>query len=272
MKIILFGASGMLGKYIFNELKKNYVVKCILRNNFDITNDPWSKLENIIKENAEEGDIIINSSGIIPQKKNENDYKEYIRVNTLFPHKLNEIVSKMNCRFIHITTDCVFSGTKGNYIDSDCHDSETIYGISKSLGECLDSTIIRTSIIGEELYSKKSLLEWVISNKNNTIDGYTNHYWNGVTCLTLAKIICEIIEKNIFWKGVKHIFSPEIVSKYNLCQYINEIYNLNIQINPIEKDYKNLSLSGEELFKIGNIYDQILEQKNYNISFGNYAD
>jgi dTDP-4-dehydrorhamnose reductase len=270
MKIILFGATGMLGKYIFNELKKIYVVKCILRNNFDIINDNWLKLENILKDTIDEGDIIINCSGIIPQKKNNNNLKEYIKVNSLFPHKLNEIISKKNCHFIHITTDCVFGGLKGNYIDSDNHDSDSIYGISKSLGECENATIIRTSIIGEELYSKKSLLEWVISNKNNTIDGYTNHYWNGVTCLTLAKIICEMIEKNIFWKGVRHIFSPETVSKYYLCQYINEIYNLNIKINPIEKNFKNLSLNGEELFKIDNIYNQIVEQKNYNIKFGEF--
>jgi dTDP-4-dehydrorhamnose reductase len=269
MKIILFGATGMLGKYIFNHLKNLYNVKCILRNQFDIINDSWLKLENILKEILVEGDIIINCSGIIPQKNN-NNLKEYIKVNSLFPHKLNEILCKINCHFIHITTDCVFSGLKGNYIDSDCHDSDSIYGISKSLGECENATIIRTSIIGEELYSKKSLLEWVLNNKNNTIDGYTNHYWNGVTCLTLAKIIYEMIEKKNFWKGVRHIFSPETVSKYYLCKYINEIYNLNITINPIEQNYKNLSLNGEKLFNIDSIYNQIVEQKNYNIKFGNF--
>jgi len=270
MKIILFGATGMLGKYIFNKLKKFYVVKNILRNEFDILKDAWLKLENILKENAHEGDIIINCSGIIPQKNTTNNLKEYIKVNSLFPNKLNDIVCKLKCYFIHITTDCVFSGLKGNYICNDCHDSDSIYGISKSLGECEDATIIRTSIIGEELYSKKSLLEWLISNKNNTIEGYTNHYWNGVTCLTLANIIHEMIEKKYFWKGVRHIFSPEIVSKYHLCQYINEIYDLNIKINPIEKNYKNLSLNGEVLFEIDSIYNQIVEQKNYNIKFGNF--
>ena len=188
-------------------------------------------------------------------------------MNTLFPHKLNEISQKIRCRFIHITTDCVFDGSKGNYSVNDIHTAKDIYGISKSQGEPEEATIIRTSIIGEELYGKKSLIEWVKSRENCTINGYTNHYWNGVTCFELAKYINNIINKNVFWSGVRHIFSPNIVTKYDLCCYINEIYNLNIEVLPIQTDLqKNMTLSDLEIiFTINNIYQQIIEQKNLNI-------
>ena len=264
MKIILFGSTGMLGRYIFNVLQNDYEIICINRKHFDITTDNWSKLNDILIAQLKTNDIIINCAGIIPQKYNDNDYKTYIRVNTLFPHKLNEISLRNNYKFIHITTDCVFDGQKGNYTVEDIHSTKDIYGISKSLGEPEEATIIRTSIIGEELFGKKSLIEWVKSNKNKTINGYTNHFWNGVTCLTLAKIIENIINKTLFWKGVRHIFSPNTVTKNDLCNYINKIYELNINIIPYNNIItKNMLLSGENIFEIKDIFIQIEEQKNY---------
>jgi dTDP-4-dehydrorhamnose reductase len=265
MNILLFGSSGMLGNYVNNVLSKKYYVKCINRNDFDIENESWDKLKIFIGKNTQKDDIIVNCAGIIPQKNSDNEYKKFIRINALFPHKLSEFANILNLKFIHITTDCVFDGLKGNYLETDEHTAKNIYGISKSLGEPNEATIIRTSIIGEEIYGKKSFIEWVKSNKNGTINGYVNHFWNGVTCLTLANIIKNIIDNNAFWKGVKHIYSPNCVSKYNLCCYINEIYNLNINIMPIETENKNLTLLSKEplLYEINDIRSQIIEQKKY---------
>lgn len=234
MKIILFGSTGMLGNYVLQVLSEKYQISCITRKEFDIENDSWNKLEEILQKEKNENQTIINCAGIIPQNNTITDYRKYIQINTLFPHKLQEISNKYNYKFIHITTDCVFDGLKGNYIETDIHNESSIYGVSKSLGEPDDACIIRTSIIGEELLNKKSLLEWVISQKNKTINGYSNYYWNGVTCLTLAKIIAQIIESNGYWKGVRHIFSPDSISKYDLCVYINEIYKLNINVNKFD--------------------------------------
>jgi dTDP-4-dehydrorhamnose reductase len=259
MKVYLFGSTGMLGKYVYLTLKKYYDINCINRVDYDIKNQEYEKLEQIL--NLQENDVIINCSGIIPQKYKNDDYKTYILVNTIFPHKLSDLTNKYNCKLIHITTDCVFDGEKGNYLESDIHTAKNIYGISKSLGEPKNATIMRTSIIGEELFGKKSLIEWVKSNKNGQINGFTNHYWNGVTCLTLANLIKSTIDNNNFWKGVKHIFSENIVSKYELCCYINEVYNLNIKINKYEDIIsKNMTLTGE--IKISQtIIEQILELK-----------
>lgn len=268
MKIVLFGSSGMLGNYVFNNLRENYNIICINRDKFDIEEHDWEKLYKLINNLVISSDIIVNCAGIIPQKK--SDLRKFICVNTLFPHKLNEISKLLNLKLIHITTDCVYNGFKGNYDIHDKHDSDTFYGITKSLGEPFDSTIIRTSIIGEEIIGKKSLLEWVKSNKDGEINGYQNHFWNGITCLTLAKIIATIIDKKLFWKGVKHICSPNFVSKYELCCFINEIYNLNIKINKInDKETKNMTLIQSNLdydFEIKSIYEQINDLFNYEFS------
>lgn len=258
--IYLFGSTGMLGNYIKVLLSNT---KNITREDFDILEDNWEKLTLILKA-LKKGDTIINCAGIIPQKSDNNEYKKYIKINTLFPHKLQNIAEKSNAKFIHITTDCVFDGKKGSsYNENDIHTETNIYGTSKSLGEPENATVIRTSIIGEELIGKKSLLEWVKSNKNGTIHGYTNHLWNGVTCLTLARIIKDIIDKNLFWKGIRHIFSPNIVSKYELCYYISQIYKLNITINKIQHensiDKSLITMYDKPIneFNINNIYDQI---------------
>lgn len=262
MNIVLFGSTGMLGRYVYLNFKNGYNVICIKREQFDIENDEWCKLECLLCDNLKENDIIINCAGIIPQKIKNNNFKTYIRVNTLFPHKLNEISKKIRCRFIHITTDCVFDGSKGNYSVNDIHTAKDIYGISKSQGEPEDATIIRTSIIGEELTGKKSLIEWVKSCEKCTINGYTNHCWNGVTCFELAKYINIIIDKNAFWSGVRHICSPNIVTKYELCCYINEIYELNINIEKYEDSIsKNMTLCGDYISE-NTIFDQIVEVKN----------
>lgn len=274
MKIYLFGSTGMLGRYIYSVLINFYEVICINRKDYDIENDNFEKLEYILSSTIKNDDVIINCAGIIPQKTSKNDYKKYIKVNTLFPHKLYDIIErynkqdnqdkydKYNLKLIHITTDCVFDGSRGNYTENDIHTATDIYGVSKSLGEPKNATVIRTSIIGEELSGKKSLIEWVKSNKDSEINGYTNHYWNGVTCLTLANFIKYIIENRLFWSGVKHIHSEDSVSKYHLCCYINEIYNLNIKINKYEDNIsKNMTLIGEIITK-ESICEQINNQCN----------
>jgi dTDP-4-dehydrorhamnose reductase len=258
MNIILFGSSGMLGRYVYNVLKSLYNVICITRDQFDIENDEWSRLDYILSTNLNENDLIINCAGIIPQKYNNTNFKKYIRVNTLFPHKIKEI-AKNRYKFIHITTDCVFDGLKGSYSITDKHNALDIYGISKSLGEPEETTIIRTSIIGEELTGKKSLIEWLKSNKNGKINGYINHYWNGITCLELAKYIKNIIYKNDFWLGIRNVFSPDIINKYDLCCYVNQIYELNINIEKYE-DYisKNMTLCGDYIIE-KTIFLQIID-------------
>lgn len=237
MKVYIFGSNGMLGFYISNYLKiANKEVIDITRKDIDIYKADLTELEtffltNEINENA----IIINCIGLIPQAGANGvslDNRHYIKINTVFPISLAFLAEKHGAKMIHATTDCVFSGDKGNYKESSEHDETNIYGLTKSLGEPKNCTVIRTSIIGEELNNRRSLVEWVKSNRNMTINGYINHFWNGITCLQFAKIVNQIIDTNSFWTGVRHIYSPASVSKYELCNLINEIYNLNINVIP----------------------------------------
>lgn len=266
-RVIIFGSNGMLGRYMKKYLENFYDVLSINRNIYDIENNDVKQLLEILRSISNENDIVVNCCGLIPQRK-ERDKQKYILVNSLFPHQLKNICEDLKLTLIHITTDCVFSGKKGNYNENDLHDGVDFYSKSKSLGEPDDVCIVRTSIIGEELNNKKSLLEWVISNRNKEIDGYT-HVWNGLTCLELSKVIYQIIKNNIFWKGVRHIHSPNSKTKYELLNIINSIYNLNITINKVEKK-RDMSLSTiykDNLFSfnISDIDKQIKELKNFNI-------
>lgn len=257
MKVFIFGANGMLGRYLNVYLSSYFEVVPITRNEVNLNSDFSLITERYTFDSS---DVIINAAGVIKQRNYSPE--ELIRVNSLFPHFL----STLNCNVIHITTDCVFSGKDGLYDEDSSHDCLDDYGKSKSLGECEELTIIRTSIIGEELSNKKSLIEWVKTNQNTTINGYLNHFWNGVTCLELSKHILNIIQNNSYWKGTRHYFSPDIVSKYQLVSYINEIYELNNEVIPVRSYYCDRSLSTKYNSPVNSsIKEQILELKNFNI-------
>lgn len=263
MKILIFGSNGMLGTYLKTFLSKNHAVVPITREDIDLSKSTEKEILEFLSKNVSSDDLIINSSGVIKQR----DYiiNDMINVNSVFPNILANFKKNKNCKIIHITTDCVFSGNKGYYTETDAHDCFDEYGRTKSLGENKDLTIIRTSIIGEEKHNKKSLLEWVVSNKGKTIDGYDNHLWNGVTCLELAKLIDEIIKSNTYWNGVKHFFSPNTVSKFELISLINEIYSLDLTINKKSTEkhcYRNL-ISQFPAAITRTLYEQILELKEY---------
>ena len=274
MKVLLFGPNGMLGRYIFAYLKQfpKYDVVPIDRKTFEVGVDSINDLDEIVFEYYSDEMIIINCIGLIPQNiKKVGDInmekREYYLVNSIFPIKLASIAEKYGLRMIHITTDCVFDGKIGKYNEIDYHSETNDYGLSKSLGEPDNCCIIRTSIIGEELENKRSLLEWVRSNKDGEINGYADHYWNGITCLQVAKIIDEMIEKDIYWMGVRHIFSPTSFSKYEIVKMINDIYELNIKINQIkcEKVDKTLATLHGNIFYIPELWKQIEEMRKFNL-------
>ena len=265
MRVIIFGSNGMLGNYLNKYLAPKYEVVALTREDIDVSAIDESKLLQFLRNNVNKDDIILNAAGIIKQRG--YNIVDMIVVNSLFPHILAKYKNETGCKVIHITTDCVFSGLTGGYIESDKHDCLDDYGKSKSLGENENITNIRTSIIGEEKRNKKSLLEWIISNKGKTVDGYENHLWNGVTCLELAKLIDEIIKNNTYWEGVRHVFSPDTVSKYEILKMVNDIYNLDLTINKKSTEtncYRNLKTSFTPMIT-KHLKDQILELKEFKL-------
>jgi dTDP-4-dehydrorhamnose reductase len=275
MTVYIFGSNGMLGNYVTKYLtNNNYTVIPLTRDLYDLSLVKYNTLCTFLHSfDITSDDVVINCAGVIPQSYNMKytNNKSYYIINTIFPIILSIYCNFNEIKMIHITTDCVFSGNDGNYNEMSEHDAFDSYGMSKSLGETIDNiTIIRTSIIGHEKSIKKSLLEWTISNKNKSINGFSNHIWNGITCLQLAKIIHNVISNNLYWNGVRHIFSPTKVSKYDLINMINEIYNLNINITSIEhQSFSDKSLitnyDTNTILNIPELYDQINEQQIFEL-------
>jgi dTDP-4-dehydrorhamnose reductase len=272
-RVFVFGSNGMLGKYVFTYLKEtltDYKVSAITRADMDITKINYDDLRRkFLFLGLSKGDVIVNCAGMIKQRNDSPD-TDFIIVNSLFPHYLAQICKLHEAFLVHISTDCVFDGLSGSYDEKTKHNADDLYGKSKSLGESFDSTVIRTSIIGEELNNKKSLLEWVKSNKGKSVFGFINHTWNGVTCLQLAKIINKIIIDGLYWYGVRHIFSPRTLNKYELVEIISKIYKLKITITPKETTedcYRDLTSIYNEVsyFNIPDLVKQIKELKDYDI-------
>lgn len=179
-------------------------------------------------------DVVLNCIGIVKQLKEGKMAIPSIRVNALFPHELRSICEAQGTRLIHISTDCVFSGKKGAYTESDEPDAVDIYGTTKRLGEVIGprTLTIRTSIIGPEIRSSTGLFEWLMSQEG-FIDGYVKAFFSGLTTIELSRVIAGLIEDQPDLHGLFHV-SAERISKFELLKIIARVYeivNLKIRRN-----------------------------------------
>lgn len=170
--ILILGSNGMLG-YAVSEYyyRKGYNVKQIDRDTFDaVTSD----IRLLVPE-IENADLVINCIGVIKQIIESYTPFETIKINGVFPRNLAILCKTAGTPMIHITTDCAYSGKRGAYNENDILDAEDFYGISKIAGETRDCMTLRTSIIGPEKNSNRSLLGWAVSQKGKAVNGFTNH-------------------------------------------------------------------------------------------------
>lgn len=263
MRIFILGNKGMLGRYVFDYFKlQSFDVVGLSREDLDAGTVSETDLFEL---GFGENDIVINCIGII--KRNDVSKLDYVIVNSRFPHLLSNVCNKIGSKLIHITTDCVYDGVESNYNEEHDHTATDVYGMSKSLGEPENATIIRTSIIGEEKGQSRSLVEWIKSNRDNTVNGYTNHFWNGITCLQFAKVCEYVINNNFFWEGIKHIISPTVVSKLELVNMVSDIYDLNMNVVPFEApskcDRSMSSIRNDIEIGIPELEIQIKEMKDF---------
>jgi dTDP-4-dehydrorhamnose reductase len=194
--------------------------------------------------------VIVNCIGIVKQDQASKDPLTSITVNALFPHRLAQLCLAAGIRLIHISTDCVFSGRKGNYTEDDEPDATDLYGRTKLLGEvdyegCLT---IRTSMIGRELSGSHGLLEWFLSQEGNGVKGFRRAIFSGFTTTALSEIIVDIIENHPRLRGVWHV-AAEPISKYDLLSMIREVYRLNVEIEPDDQFVCDRSLNGDRFRK-----------------------
>jgi len=242
MKIAVLGATGMLGHTVAEYLASVYGEDNIFRTARTIyCTDPsqrWAQLEASEVNSHLWGlphdlDYVINCIGIIKPFIEATGIEKTIQVNSLFPHRLARWCKTCSAKLIHITTDCVYSGKKGWYDEEAPHDCSDVYGQTKSLGEPIaDAMVLRTSIIGREIHKNASLVAWVQSMKDQTVDGYTTHIWNGMTTRTYAECCRRIIDNGWWTEGLFHIFSPNSVSKCELVEMISDALDLGVKVIP----------------------------------------
>ena len=265
MKIIILGSQGMAGHIITHYLKSinKYNIITIARRNanyiIDIEKNLNELYDIIIEENA---DIIINCIGLLIKDSKKN-IKRAIFINTLFPHWLEKITKNTKTKIIHLSTDCIFDGTKGNYSETDIPTEKNNYGKTKAAGEINNTKdlTLRLSIIGTEIKENGTgLLHWFLHQKGE-IKGFTNCIWNGITTLELAKVIHYIIKNNISLSGIYHLVPDFHISKYKLLCLIKKIWNkTDVTILEEPNFYQNKTLINNRKQELKYIFPNYCQQ------------
>ncbi|UYI78239.1 MAG: SDR family oxidoreductase [Fusobacterium varium] len=284
-KVLIIGSKGMAGHMIKEYLiQKEYDVygtfrekeeKNLEMNEFYLDAFDKGKLEEILKK--VKPDFVINCIGILNQFA-ENNPDIAIYVNGYFPHYLDRLSEKYGYKLIHITTDCVFSGKKGNYTEDDFRDADSYYGRSKAIGEVNNNKTLtfRTSIIGPDINKDGiGLFNWFMKQEGK-IKGYSNVFWSGVTTLELAKAIEASFNQNI--SGIVHLVNNKKISKYDLLKLFSKYMNKDIEIEKYEDYFSDKSLirTKEDFnYKVPE-YEKMIEElsewiKNKNYSYEYYS-
>jgi len=194
--------------------------------------------------------IVLNCVGLIKQMPTAEDAEMAIYMNALFPHLLAKICRGNNARMIHFSTDCVFSGKKGNYKDDDFADAEDIYGRTKYLGEVkYDNCItLRTSIIGHGFENHLSLVDWFLSQKES-VKGFSRVIYSGFPTVEIARIIKDFIIPNNKLSGIYNV-SSDPISKYELLKIISKVYGKKIEIVKFDKEISDRTLDSSKFRKL----------------------
>jgi len=187
-------------------------------------------------------DVVINCVGLVKQHSLADDYAAAIRINALLPHRLAKLCQLADARLIHISTDCVFAGTRGSYRESDIGDAQDLYGRSKLLGEVdyVNAVTLRTSIIGHELGSAHGLIGWFLA-QSGPVKGFTRAIFSGLPAVELARVIRDYVLPRVDLRGVYHV-SAAPISKYELLRLVAQVYRKAIEILPVDEPLIDRSL------------------------------
>ncbi|MEG1048568.1 MAG: SDR family oxidoreductase [Bacilli bacterium] len=246
-KVLVLGGNGMAGNMIKTYfLEKGYNVFSTQTKDTNETNcykynimENMKSLEKIVEEIRP--DLVINAVGILNQAAEDNKVLA-VTVNSLFPHYVDSISKEYGFKFIHMSTDCVYSGSKGQYNESDLPDATSFYGRSKALGEINnDSNLtIRTSIIGPDVNENGiGLFNWFMK-QTGEINGYANVIWSGVTTLELAKAMLAAYEQDL--KGLYILVNNDVINKYDLALLFKKYMEKDIKINKYLEKIENKSM------------------------------
>lgn len=181
---------------------------------------------------AERPDVVINCVGLVKQLADAGDVLAAVPINTLLPHRLIGLTAAIGARLVHVSTDCVFSGDKGGYRETDRPDAADVYGLSKLLGEvdAPNAVTLRTSIIGPELASAHGLVGWFLA-QSGSVKGFTRAIFSGLPTVELARVIRDHVLPHPELRGVHHV-SAAPIAKFDLLKLVAETYGKPIAIAP----------------------------------------
>jgi dTDP-4-dehydrorhamnose reductase len=263
-RVLIMGGTGMLGHKVFQLARSRFPETwCTIRGrredsgletiglaapaeavceHVDVMD--WASVDRVLGELRP--DVVVNCVGIVKQRAEAKAAIPSITINALLPHRLAAALAAWDGRLVHISTDCVFSGSRGHYTENDHPDAQDLYGRSKLLGEVTDARTVtlRTSMIGRELREHRSLLDWVLQQNGRTIRGYRRALYSGLTTNELAQVICRIIEDRPALSGLYQVTS-DTITKYDLLQLIVKAYGLDTQVEPDDDFFCDRSLVGD---------------------------
>lgn len=264
MKVLVFGASGMIGSAMFRVLseKKDWEVRGTLRSNAwkrffpetlagklipDVDVERHDALVRVFAQ--VQPDVVVNCVGLTKHHSEAEDPLLSIPLNALLPHRLADLCAATGSRLVHVSTDCVFSGARGSYVEDDAPDAVDVYGKSKHLGEVADTHAItlRTSTIGHELQSAYGLLEWFLSQQGSC-KGFSRAIFSGLPNVVFAQVVRDVVIPRPELSGLYHV-GAQPIGKYDLLRLIARTYNKAINIERDDKFVIDRSLNTQRFQK-----------------------
>jgi dTDP-4-dehydrorhamnose reductase len=255
MRVLVLGAGGMLGHKLVQTFAPRFETWATVRTSpaaytrFGLDPDrliggvDGAALDTVVRAFAvARPDAVVNAIGIVKQLPLGKDAIASLTINSLLPHRLGQLCSAAGARLIQVSTDCVFSGRRGGYRETDPPDPEDLYGRSKLLGEVdAPHLTIRTSIVGRELTTAHGLLEWFLSNRGRRVQGYSGVVFSGLPTGALAQLLADVIERHPGVAGLHHV-SVEPIDKHQLLTLWRDAYGLPIEIEPFDAVRNDRSL------------------------------
>jgi dTDP-4-dehydrorhamnose reductase len=259
LRVLILGGAGMLGHKLAQQCADRFDTSVTFRGSaidfahgtlFDhvrtLSHVDATSFDSLLRSVvAVKPDAVVNCIGIIKQLASASDPILSLETNSLLPHRLARLCSAVGARLIHISTDCVFSGSRGRYTEDDISDAQDLYGRTKFLGEVSGegALTLRTSIIGRELRTTSGLVEWFLAQRGKRVQGWTRAIYTGFPTIVLARIIADILEQHRNFHGLYQVASAPI-NKYELLGLIRDAYDVDVEIEPTDGVAIDRSLDG----------------------------
>lgn len=255
-RVLVLGGAGMLGHKVVQLLSGELTVVAGVRSlrpelqAAGLTPEAWVTFDAMRPDTVAQAieraapDVIVNAVGVIKQSHRANDDVAMVATNSLFPHVVAKLAAERGARVVHLSTDCVFSGKKGQYTDADVPDATDLYGRSKLVGELTGSHCItlRTSMIGRELYGRVALAEWFLQSRG-TVKGFKHAVFSGLTTPELSRVIRHVVLAHPTLSGVYQV-AADPIDKYALLALLRDAFGTPVDIEPEETFVLDRSLNG----------------------------